>query len=117
MEHNKDPDIIISRILKIVLAIIILYILYLVSVSIHSWYLNLQSQNLNVWSELWIIIKNNISVVSVVYCIICLQVSGVAEFKFKKPFIKALLLSFILTPPIMMIAWGRKNVIRDGGLK
>ena len=109
MQTNKDPDIILSKFLKIILALLLVYILYIISVFIFSWYLGLQSQNLNIWTEIWILIKNNLSVISVIYCMICLQVSGVAEFKFKKPFIKALILSFILTPPIMMAAWGRKR--------
>jgi hypothetical protein len=43
------------------------------------------------------------------YGIISLQVSGLAELKFGKNFIKAFYLALLITPPMMMIVYGHRK--------
>jgi len=37
-----------------------------------------------------------------------LQMAGLVEFRFRKNFLKAFLLGIVMTPPGMLLAWGRK---------
>jgi hypothetical protein len=61
------------------------------------------------WASLGQFCVNNLSIIIVVYLIICLQVAGLAEFRFRKNFLKAFLLGIVITPPLMMICWGRHS--------
>jgi len=59
--------------------------------------------NLAAWAGDWA------GVVVVVYTVLCVNAAGVAELKLRKPFLKALGLALLLTPPVMIGAWARRR--------
>tara|TARA_B100000315_G_scaffold195807_2_gene186781 strand:- start:8388 stop:8729 length:342 start_codon:yes stop_codon:yes gene_type:complete len=58
------------------------------------------------WVEIIGFCKKYITILLVAYGFICVQISGIAELKYEKNFLKAFMLSIILTPPVMMAVYG-----------
>ncbi len=107
---KKDPDTIIPRILLLISLMIILYWIWGGLGWLWEWYTSVsESPNTTVWQEIWIFIKDNLSVIVLVYGIACLQAAGLAEMKFHKNFLKAFFLAICVTPPIMMGTFGRRK--------
>lgn len=105
---SKQLDKRISKILFAVSGAIVLYWLVNGLIWLYDWFAGLLAYNTGLWGPLGQFCLNNLSIIVVVYLVICLQVAGVAEFRFRKNFLKAFLLGIVLTPPGMLIAWGRK---------
>lgn len=78
-------------------------------IKLYNWFVSLPDYSSAWWNSLGSFCINNLSIIIIVYLIICLQVAGIAEFRFKKNFIKAYLFGIIMTPPIMMIVWEKKG--------
>lgn len=76
---------------------------------LYGWLKGLGEYNAGWWISLGQFLYRNLSIVIVIYVIICLQVAGLMEFKFRRNFLKAFLLSLVLTPPGMLLLWGRKQ--------
>jgi len=98
----------ISKILFFASGLIILYWVIKGLIWLYHWFIGLPPYNSGWWITLGQFCLNNLSIVIVIYLIICLQIAGIAEFRFKKNFLKAFLLGIIITPPLMMIVWGRR---------
>jgi len=108
---KKNKDIIFSRILMVICAIIIVYWIWSGLIWLWEWYVSVStSENTTVWAEIWLFMSEYISVIALVYGIMSLQVAGLAELKFQKNFLKAFGLSIVLTPPIMMAVYGHKRI-------
>ena len=58
---------------------------------------------------IWEFCKTNLSILIVIYGLMSLQASGLAELKYGKNFLKAFGLALILTPPVMMVVYGHKK--------
>ncbi len=104
---NTDHKI--SRVFILFSVSILGYWAYNGIISVWEWYGSTGGYSSSWWPDLGRYLWKNISIVVVIYAIICLQASGLAELKFKKNFLKALGLSILLTPPVMMIVYGRRN--------
>ena len=76
---------------------------------LYKWLTGLPSYSSAWWSSIGHFCLDNLSIIIVVYLIVCLQASGIAEFKYQKNFLKAFVLAVFLTPPIMMATWGRRK--------
>ena len=63
----------------------------------------------SVWLAIWEFCKTNLSILIVIYGLMSLQASGLAELKYGKNFLKAFGLALILTPPVMMVVYGHKK--------
>ena len=98
----------ISKILFAVSGAIVLYWLVKGIIWLCEWFAGLPAYSAGWWEPLGQFCLNNLSIIVVIYLVICLQVAGVAEFRFRKNFLKAFLLGIVITPPGMLIAWGRK---------
>ena len=61
------------------------------------------------WLAIWEFCKTNLSILIVIYGLMSLQASGLAELKYGKNFLKAFGLALILTPPVMMVVYGHKK--------
>ena len=100
-------DVILSKILLLIIISIVLYWIWNGLNWLWDWYIaTSQNGNSGLWEEIWIFIKENISIIAMAYGIISLQVSGLAELKFGNNFIKAFCLALLITPPMMMIVYG-----------
>jgi len=98
----------ISKILFTVSGAIVLYWLVKGLIWLYNWFVSLPAYSAGWWPALGHFCLNNLSIIIVLYLIICLQVAGLAEFRFRKNFLKAFLLGIVITPPGMLLAWGRK---------
>ncbi|HCL00754.1 MAG TPA: hypothetical protein DHW42_11700 [Candidatus Marinimicrobia bacterium] len=98
-----------SRALFLISAGIVVYWLIKGIVRLYHWFVDLPDYSTDWWLVIGRFCVNNLSIIIVVYLVICLQVAGIAEFKNKKNFLKAFLLAIVLTPPLMMAIWGRKT--------
>lgn len=107
---KKNLDVILSRIFLVISVIIIAYWIWNGLIWLWDWYISVnESPETGVWEEIWQFIIDNLSIIVMVYGIIALQVSGLAELKFGKPFLKAFGLAIFLTPPVMMAIYGHKK--------
>lgn len=107
---KKNPDIIIARIIMMVILIIAAYWIWNGLIWLWDWYLSVSnSPETGFWEEVWLFIKDNLSIIAMLYGIIALQASGVAELKFGKKFITAFALALFLTPPVMMAFYGARR--------
>lgn len=107
---KKDPEKIIPRIILLVCLAIVLYWIWNGLSWLWDWYVSVEaSSETTVWQEIWIFIKDNLSVIIMVYGFISLQAAGLAELKFGKTFLVAFALAICLTPPAMMGAYGRRK--------
>ncbi len=107
MDAKKDQRIALIFLLPtigIVIYWIVLGIKWLI-----GWLAELPPYDAGWWTALGSFLWRNISIVLVIYIIICLQVAGIAEFRYKRNFVKAFFLGICLTPPIMMAVYGRKS--------
>lgn len=111
MDPKKDKRL--ALIFLIPTITIVLYWLFLGCKWLYHWWLNLPPYNASWWHAIGRFCLNNLSIILAAYMIICLQAAGVVEFKFRRSFLKAFFLGLILTPPIMMVVYGRKKV-REG---
>ena len=102
-------DKIFSRLLILVILIVLLPWVWDGLVWSWDWYQGLDGASTNIWAETGRFIWTNLSVFLIAYTIICLQVAGLAEFKFNRNFLPALLLALIITPPVMMATYGRHH--------
>ena len=108
---KKDPDKIIPRVILLISLAIVLYWLWNGVEWLWEWYLSVDSaSDTTVWREIWIFIKDNLSVIIMVYGFIALQAAGLAELKFGKAFLVAFILALCLTPPIMMGVYGHRRI-------
>ncbi|MGK5092590.1 hypothetical protein WDW89_11335 [Deltaproteobacteria bacterium TL4] len=108
---KKNRDVLLSRILLAISLMIITYWIGNGLIWLWNWYVSVsESADTGVWEEVGLFIKTNLSVLTLVYGIISLQVSGVAELKFEKNFLVAFALAILLTPPVMMAVYGHKRV-------
>jgi hypothetical protein len=106
---NEQLDKRISKILFGISGAIVLYWLVRGLIWLYHWFVGLPPYSSGWWASLGQFCVNNLSIIIVVYLIICLQVAGLAEFRFRKNFLKAFLLGIVITPPLMMICWGRHS--------
>ncbi|MCK4296015.1 MAG: hypothetical protein KAX28_05090 [Candidatus Marinimicrobia bacterium] len=107
MTDKRDK--IFSRIFFIPALLIIIYWIIKGLIKLYNWLSGLPAYNSGWWLSIGNFCLNNLSIIIVIYVIICLQVAGVAEFKLKKNFLKAFFLGLIMSPPVMIAAWGRKR--------
>ena len=107
---KKDPEKIIPRIIMLVCLAIVIYWIWNGLSWLWDWYMSVEaSSETTVWQEIWIFIKDNLSVIIMAYGFISLQAAGLAELKFGKTFLVAFALAICLTPPVMMGAHGRRK--------
>ena len=99
---------ILTRMLGLVIAASAAYLVYSGVVIVWNWYLDLPVET-GFWVGLWALMSDNSSIFLAIYCIICLNSAGIAEFKFRRPFVWAFLLAVPLTPPLMIAAWARRG--------
>ena len=111
MDTSKR-DLIFSRILILGILAILLPWIWDGLVWLWNWYQGYSASDANAWHDLGAFLWRNISVVLILYTIICLQVAGLAEFKFNKNFVPAFFLSLLITPPIMMAVYGRHSEVK-----
>ena len=100
---NEHIDKKISRILFIIIAGIVCYWLIEIGINLYGWLQSLGPADSSWWGSVGSFCLQNISIILVIYIIMCLQSAGIAEFKFRKDFLKSFLLAIVLTPPGMMI--------------
>jgi len=105
---SKQLDKRISKILFAVSGAIVFYWLIKGLIWLYEWFAGLPAYSVGWWGPFGQFCLNNLSIIIVVYLVVCLQVAGLVEFRFRKNFLKAFLLGIVLTPPGMLIAWGRK---------
>lgn len=107
---KRNLDVILSRIFLVISFIIIAYWIWNGLIWLWDWYVSVsESADTGVWEETWQFIKDNLSIIAMLYGIIALQVSGLAELKFGKNFLRAFVLAIFLTPPVMMGIYGHKK--------
>ena len=104
----KNRDVIFSRIIFIIVVIIVSTWIWDGIGWLWNWFTS-ASESGSIGSGIWNFCKQNISILVVVYGIICLQVSGISELKFEKNFLMAFILAIFLTPPIMMAVYGHRR--------
>jgi hypothetical protein len=107
MKERLDKKI--SKFLFGISGVIILYWLIKGLIWLYHWFVGLPPYSAGWWASLGQFCGHNLSIIIVVYLIICLQVAGIAEFRLKRNFLKAFLLGIIITPPLMMVFWGRRT--------
>ena len=107
MSRNHEKlDSILSRIIMIFIVLIVGYWLWSIIKSLVESSAG-QCNYFNVsWAEIIGFCKKYITILLVAYGFICVQISGIAEMKYEKNFLKAFILSIILTPPVMMAVYG-----------
>jgi hypothetical protein len=106
MSESIDKKV--SRIVFLASGLIILYWVIKGLIWLYHWFIGLPAYSSGWWTSLGQFCLDNLSIIIVAYLIICLQVAGIAEFRFKQNFLKAFLLGIIITPPLMMVVWGRR---------
>ena len=106
---SNKYDSIISKFFLIPAVMIVLYWIVRGVIWLYGWFVELPSYSTEWWVEIGSFCLNNLSIIVVIYIFMCLQVSGLAEFKFRKNFVKAFLLGLVMTPPVMIAVWGRKK--------
>jgi hypothetical protein len=99
----------IGGILLFIVAGIVLYWISTGLITLWDWLVSLGPYQASWWVSLGKFLWRNFGIVFIIYVIICLQVSGIVEFLFRKNFIKAFLLAIVLTPPVMMVVYGHKS--------
>lgn len=104
---NRDMDRNISRIIMIGITLILLYWLYHLGVWAIDWLGSIGQIDSSRWLGLGHFCVKNISIILVAYVIICLQAAGIAEFRYRKNFVKAFFLAIGLTP-LGMLIWCRR---------
>lgn len=105
---QKPIDVTVARIL--ILAAIVIVGIWIFNGIVWLWdWFSAASEGGNVWSNVWAFCVRNSSFLVVVYGVVCLQVSGVAELRYEKSFLRAFLLALLLTPPVMMAVYGYKR--------
>ncbi|HDP66905.1 MAG TPA: hypothetical protein ENN20_00210 [Candidatus Marinimicrobia bacterium] len=104
---NREIDQKISRIIMIVIAGILLYWLYNLGVLVIDWLGSIGQMDSSRWLQFGHFCVKNISIILMVYVIICLQAAGIAEFRYRKNFVKAFFLAIGLTP-LGMLIWCRR---------
>jgi|GEM_PF-798808 len=95
-----------KNIARLILAIsggIVIYWLFRLSVWLIHWLINSSLQTAGMWTNFGGFCLNNLSIILVVYVIICLQIAGVMEFRYRRNFTQAFFLGIILTPVFMPI--------------
>ncbi len=107
--NSMSKDKAISRVFTLFSVLILLYWLYSGGVWLWNWYFDSGGYSSEWWPAVGRFLLNNLSIVIAIYAIVCLQTAGLAELKFNNHFLKAFGLAFILTPPIMMIAYGHRK--------
>jgi len=112
----KNRDIVISRVIFFIALVVVITWIWNGLIWLWNWY-TVASETGTVWFEIWSFVKQNVSILVVVYGIICLQVSGVSELKFEKNFLKAFILAIFLTPPVMMVIYGHRKNSGQGSLE
>ncbi len=101
-------DILLSRILITAVILIVASWIWEGVAHLWEWYSTTSETN-SAWSSVWDLCKRNLSFFVVAYGIVCLHVSGLAELKYEKNFLKAFLLALFLTPPVMMGIYGHRR--------
>jgi len=105
----NSSDNIISRFIFFIIFAIVGYWIVLWGIDVWNWYVASGGYSPEWWPQLGAFLLRNFSIVVVLYGMACMQASGLAELKFGKNFLVALGLAFILTPPIMMVVYGKKQ--------
>jgi len=105
---KSDRDYLFASILGTAAVIIVIIMIWNELTWLWSWFLT-AGDNGSVWLAIWDFCKANLSILIVIYGLISLQASGLAELKFGKNFLKAFGLALILTPPIMMAVYGHRK--------
>lgn len=88
---------------------IVLYWLFLGLKWLMRWLADLPPYDAGWWVSLGHFLWRNISIVLVVYVVLCLQAAGIAEFRYKRNFMAAFFLGICLTPPVMMVVYGKRK--------
>ncbi|RKY54279.1 MAG: hypothetical protein DRP89_05110 [Candidatus Neomarinimicrobiota bacterium] len=108
MTDKRDK--IFSKIFFIPALLIVFYWIIKGLIKLYNWLSGLPIYSSGWWLSIGNFCLSNLSIIIMIYVIICLQVAGVAEFKLKKNFLKAFLLGLVETPPIMMAVWGKRRL-------
>ncbi len=98
---------IVTRLLQLSIAAGVAALLYLAVAALVRWSDGLP-EGLTFWSEVWRLILDNLSIVVALYCLMCVNSAGLAEFRFRREFTQAFLRAVVMTPPVMIVAWARK---------
>lgn len=107
---KRDPEKILPRVFIFAILAILIYWIWNGFQWLWEWYVYVgASSNTTVWHEIWVFIKENLSIIVVLYGIVALQSAGLAELKFDKPFLLSFGLALCLTPPVMMGVYGHKR--------
>lgn len=107
MTDKRDK--IFSNIFFVPTILIVIYWIITGLIKLYNWLSGLSSYNSGWWFSIGNFCLSNLSIIIVIYIIICLQAAGIAEFKYRKNFLKAFFLGLIMTPLVMIAAWGRKR--------
>ncbi len=107
--ENSKRDFILARLLILASLVILLPWLWSGLVWMWHWYQGYATPDANPWTDLGAFLLKNLSVVIIIYSIIGLQVAGIAEFKYNKNFLPAFLLALVITPPLMLVVYGRRK--------
>ncbi|MFQ6609062.1 MAG: hypothetical protein ACE5EE_11115 [Fidelibacterota bacterium] len=110
---KSDRDYLFSLFLGLGVVIFAGFLLYEGLTWLWHWFVNVNDEG-SIGLAIWNLCKSNLSILIVIYGIISLQVSGLAELKFDKNFLKAFGLALILTPPVMMAVYGHRKTDDHG---
>lgn len=99
----EHKDIRVARLILLISGGILIYWIYRLITVLVRWLGHFKFQAAGGWSALGNFCWANLSIILVVYVIICLQIAGVVEFRFRRNFLKAFFLGLLMTPPIMVI--------------
>ena len=105
---NEKRDKIISKFFLIPAGAIVLYWIVNGIIELVKWFATLPHYSSQWWIAIGNFCSTNLSIIVIAYIFICLQVSGIAEFKYRKNFLKSFILATIITPPLMMLIWGKR---------
>lgn len=105
--EHKDKKI--ARLFLMVSSGILIYWIYQLIVWSVKWFSNFNFQTAGTWSSFGGFCLNNLSIILVIYVIICLQIAGVVELRYRRNFTEAFYLGIFTTPIIMLIFMKRRN--------
>jgi len=104
-------DRIIARMILLIIVVIGLHWIYTGLLWIVGWWRGLGPIDVNWWGSAVRFCGRNLSILIAIYVIAGLQTAGLVEFRYRRAFGRAFLLALILTPPGMLLAWGRKTTV------
>lgn len=95
-----------SRLLLLCAAVVAAFILWDVGLALWAWVATWPAFGAAWWSSFLAWLADYAGVVAAVYTMTCINAAGLAELKHGRRFLVALGLALVLTPPVMMAAYG-----------